>query len=446
MTSQRSAPQIAVLALFTAVCLAVFVYLYHDAGGSLSFNTAYTVSAVIPDAQNLVPDSDVRLAGVKIGQVSGITPDGIDAKITMQLGGLGGPVHRNASVQLRTKTLVGESYLSLDPGSASSPALRTGATLPLANSDEATTIDQVLSTLDAPTRRALQEDLRGLGRGVNGRGMDLNAIVGDLLPTLQSTGTVTDVINEQHDELGRIVAQTSQLLQAFADRTADVRTLAVDARATAEAVAARDDSLEATFRALPGLLVQARSSLGRLQGFSYDALPVIENLTVVAADLRPVVHDLRPAAVAARAAVVQLTPFVRAANPLLGQLTPAAKALSPSVDSVGQLLRQANPALAYLARYRTELISFFANQGAFASGHDAAGNYARVHDEVSQQSLTVFTPAEQQVINALVKAGGLTEFSHESENPYPQSGTAGTPQPFSGGYPVLAAEAPRGLK
>jgi phospholipid/cholesterol/gamma-HCH transport system substrate-binding protein len=321
-----------------------------------------------------------------------------------------------------------------------------GATLPVANSDPATTIDQILSTLDAPTRRALQQALRGLGAGVRGRGGDLNAILGDLEPTLQNTAAVTGVINQQHDVLGRILAQTSQLLQALADRSADVRTLATDARTTAVAVAARDSMLAATFHSLPGLLVQARSSLGRLQGFSGDALPVVHNLSILATDLGPVVRDLRPAAAAARGAVAQLMPFVRAANPLLGQLTPAARALSPTVDSLGQLLRQANPAFAFLAPYRSELISFFANQGAFAAGHDAAGNYARVHEEISQQSLTVFTPAEQQVIDALVKTGGLTEFSHESENPYPKPGTAGSPQTFGGGYPVLSADAPRGLK
>jgi phospholipid/cholesterol/gamma-HCH transport system substrate-binding protein len=435
-----------VLALFAAVCVAVFAYLYHDAGGSLSLSTPYTVSAVIPDAGNLVPNSDVRLAGVKVGHVVGVTPDGIDAKATMQLDSLAGPLHRDASVQVRTKTLVGESYLSLDPGSASSPALRSGATLPLSNSDEATTIDQILSTFDAPTRRALQRDLRGLGTGLRGRGADLNTALGDLLPTLQNTGAVTGVVNDQHGVLGRILAHASQLLGALADRTADVRTLAIDARATAVAVAARDDMLAATFHALPGLLVQARTSLGRLQGFSADALPVVQNLTVAAADLGPVVRDLRPAAAAARAAVAQLAPFVRVANPLLGQLTPAARALSPTVDSLGQLLRQANPAFAYLAPYRSELISFFANQGSFSSGRDAAGNYARVHDEISQQSLAVFTAAEQRLIDELVKAGGLTAFSHESQDPYPQPGTAGSPQPSGGGYPVLSAEPPAGLK
>ena len=446
MTSRRSAPQIAVLALFAAACVAVFVYLYHDAGGSLSLSTPYTVSAVVPDAQNLVPNSDVRLAGVKIGHVVGVSPAGVDAKVEMQLDGTAGPVHQDASVQVRTKTLVGESYLSLNPGSVSSPALRSGATLPVANSDESTTIDQVLSTFDAPTRRSLQEDLQGLGSGVQGRGQDLNTTIGDLLPALQNTGGVAGVIDEQHGVLGRILAQTASLLRAFADRSADVRALAIDARATAVAVAARDNMLVQTFHALPGLLVQAHASLEHLQGFSNDSLPVVQNLTVAAGELEPVVLDLRPAASAARAAVAQLAPFVRVANPLLDQLTPAARTLSPTVDALGQLLRQANPALAYLAPYRQELISFFANQGAFTAGRDAAGNYARVHEEISQQSLSVFTGAEQRIIDALVKAGGLTAFAHESQNPYPNAGGAGSPQPSAGGYPVLSADAPGGLK
>jgi ABC-type transporter Mla subunit MlaD len=257
---------------------------------------------------------------------------------------------------------------------------------------------------------------------------------------------VATVINEQHAVLGRILAHSSQLLQAFANRTADVRTLAIDARATAEAVAARDDKLVATFNSLPGLLVQARSSLTRLQHFSDDALPTVRNLTVAAAGLRPVVVDLRPAAAAARVAVAQLVPFVRAANPLLAQLVPASRALSPAVGALAQFLRQANPAFAHLDQYRSELISFFANQGSFTAGRDAAGNYARVQDEFSQQSLNGISPAEQQAINALVNAGGLQAISHESMNPYPKPGTAGAPKPFSGGYPILSPKPPAGLK
>jgi hypothetical protein len=43
----------------------------------------------------------------------------------------------------------------------------------------------------------------------------------------------------------------------------------------------------------------------------------------------------------------------------------------------------------------------------------------------------------QQLLKALVQAGGLSRLNSITLNPYPKPGTAGNPQPFLGTYPRL---------
>src|SRR5207248_1982565 len=111
--------KIATLIAFTVICLLVFLYLFQATGGRLGFSSGYKVSALMPTTFNLVPQSDVRAAGVKVGTVDSVTPHGQDALVTFTIDTHTRsfpPIYRNATTQVRIKTLVGESYLSLDPG------------------------------------------------------------------------------------------------------------------------------------------------------------------------------------------------------------------------------------------------------------------------------------------------------------------------------------------
>lgn len=114
------------LAAFTAVCVGIFVYLYGAAGGNLRLSTPYTVKVDVPDAFQLVNNADVRRAGVKVGRVIDVTDVAGHSRVTIELKDEHAPIHQDARVLVRTKTLVGENYLALEPGTARSPIWRTG--------------------------------------------------------------------------------------------------------------------------------------------------------------------------------------------------------------------------------------------------------------------------------------------------------------------------------
>jgi virulence factor Mce-like protein len=430
--------KIAGIAVFAAICILIFAYLYGLAGGTFPWqSTGYEFTALVPDAFQLVPNGDVRRAGVKIGKINSVSSKGDMAVIGIELDPGQGAVYRDGSVLVRTKTLVGENYLDLSPGNPTSGRLPTGGTLQLSQAGEAVQLDKILSGLDAPTRAAIRRDLHALGPGLSNRGTQLNELFGAIKPVAVDGGAVMAILKSESGELGTVVDGTGQVMQAFADRTSDVQRLAIAAKAAAAAAASRDQALGAAIDELPATLVQVRASVNRLASFSSSAAPVITNLRTAVRDLGPVFPRLRPAAAQARALFRQLPAFVRRANPMLSALRLFTVAGTPAIASLDALLLQANPILAYLQPYVGDVGAFFATVGSATDTTDVMGNLARLQLLFDPQSLTVFTPAMQQLLKALVQAGGLSQLNSITLNPYPKPGTAGNPQPFSGTYPRL---------
>src|ERR1700760_4295243 len=109
MVLKHAKLKVATLILFALVCVGIFLYLFSAAGGHIGFSKRYQISAVLPQTFNLVPNSDVDVAGVKGGTVNSVKPDGTNARvnftITKKTSGIP-PLYKNATAQVRIKTLV----------------------------------------------------------------------------------------------------------------------------------------------------------------------------------------------------------------------------------------------------------------------------------------------------------------------------------------------------
>jgi phospholipid/cholesterol/gamma-HCH transport system substrate-binding protein len=442
MVVQHAKAKIATLIGFTLVCVLVFVYLFQAAGGHLGFGSRYTVSAVMPTTFNLVPNSDVRAAGVKVGTVDSVTPDGQDARVTFSIDSHTSsfpPIYRNATTQVRIKTLVGESYLSLNPGTPSAGKLPNGGVLPPQQAAQAVPLEQVLGMLDPATRQAVRRDMLGLGVGLDGHGAQLNDLFGSLLPTVTSGNQLLGVLNPERQQVASLIDDSGRVMQALGQRTGQFQSLILDAKATAQAVASRSAEMRQALDELPSTLAQARATVGLLSSFSRRATPVFSNLRAASADLSPAIQQLEPTAADARVLFGSLKPFLVALRPLVSQLGPAASKLNTVVLPLDALLRQADPALSYLSSYSAEFGSFFSNVGAVTDTKDGLGYRGRVFAIGGVNQFTDLTPTARNLVDALVSAGSFGLFTGTRSNPYPKPGTAGDPQPFSGHYDRLQA-------
>lgn len=430
----------AALIAFVVATGTIFAVLFKATGSSVRLSRPYTVSAILPTAEQLSPTSNVRAAGVTVGAVKSVdlTDDG-RAKVTFTLDDDLAPLTRDARLLVRTKTLLGENYLSIDPGSRRGGTIPDGGQVAVRQVDDAVQLDQILSVFDARTRQDLRANLRGMARVVDARGNDLNASLGALAPTVRDSGVVAGVLAAQRGDLHAVIGQTGRVLQSIGDRRAQLQQLIRQGKRTADAVAARDTRLAQTVRALPALLRQADTTAGRLGGFSAVAAPVVDHLTQAAVDLQPTVTDLQPAATAARRLFDRVPRLTRAVDPLLGRLAQTSRAVAPLARNLDPMLAELNPGLRYLTPYAKEFGAFFANTGGANNEYDAEGAIIRVYPQFGLESLGLLSPSARKLYDRLLDVTGASSIAQLRTNHYPGPGTVGAPDAFDGKVPQLTS-------
>src|SRR5687768_1029941 len=174
----------------TVLVVVVAVFLSYQANQGLPFVPTYKLSAELPNANTMVPGNEVRIGGTRVGQIKEIEPisneDGsVSAKVNMELQQDIDPLPEDSTVVVRARSALGLKYLEIQRGD-SSQGFGAGETIPLsAARPEPVEIDQVFNTFDEPTRAAIQTNLLEFGNALAGRGVSLNAAIGELRPLVE---------------------------------------------------------------------------------------------------------------------------------------------------------------------------------------------------------------------------------------------------------------------
>lgn len=453
MSPAQRIPKILALVLFLAVVTVIFTFMYTRlAGGRLPgvSSSEYRVSALIDEPLQLVTGSEVRSAGIRVGEVVDSRGQGGRSLITMNLRPGYRHVYRDAHVQTRLRTLLGESYVELEPGTPDAGRIEEGGMLPAEASQETVPLDKILNTLDPKTRDAVSATLRGLGTGVDGRGSALNRALASLSQGVDVGRPVLAELHAQRSDLASLIDDGGKVMKAISRRDVQVRQLIRATRRTAEAVASRDESLNQAIRTLPGALRQVKQTVGGVQTLADDATPVADHLTTAAAALEPVMRELPATAFDARRLVERLPSALDATDPLLTELPPVSRAGVPALDALAPALRQAVPMLTYLAPYRRDLGASAANMGSMFAfyppppgaepeGPDHNGPHSevasgRVQLMANVASLGQTTPQMRKLEDALLREGLLAKVGGLRTNAYPPPGTADAPPPSDGRY------------
>lgn len=331
---------LAVLAL--GAVLAGAVALIRSGGGG------YRVDAVFDSAGFLIPGEDVKIAGAKVGTVTGLTlTPQHKALVQMRISGDFAPFRADADCTIEPESLIGEKFVQCTPGTPRAPALAAAQgrtpTVPLANTHSPVDLDLVLSTFDQPTRTRLALIVNELGAGVAGRASDLNAAIRRANPALQASDQALAVVNADRAHLQSLIGASDQILAALARRRQRVGAFIDSAAAVTATAAAHRDALAATVNRLPPLLAGAQPALARLDAVARSATPVAQSVTAAAPALATAVSELPAFAAKARpalqrlgsAAAVGTTAFTTAA-PIVSRL----RAFSASARPTGALLDQ----------------------------------------------------------------------------------------------------------
>ncbi|AEF99140.1 outer membrane lipid asymmetry maintenance protein MlaD [Methylomonas methanica] len=119
---QHSKTQDTLVGLFVAIGIAALFYMALQISnlGSYSNGDSFTVSARFQNSGGLKVKSPVSVAGVKVGRVSSITLDkeSHEAVVEMQIDAQYNNLPDDSSASIYTAGLLGEQYISLDPGAS----------------------------------------------------------------------------------------------------------------------------------------------------------------------------------------------------------------------------------------------------------------------------------------------------------------------------------------
>jgi phospholipid/cholesterol/gamma-HCH transport system substrate-binding protein len=255
----------------------------------------YSVHARFANTINLGSNDFVEIHGVRVGRVGNLTPvDGL-ADTVLRIDDSGIRLHDDATAAVRLKSLVGESYVEVNPGTPSRPELADGALLPLAQTTSPVQLDQVLNTLDQPTRTALAGFLTQLGTGVRGRAGDIAGLVKQSESTLGSTGatfhafdapqlgdllatlkTDTGVLAERSAALTGVFRNGNSFLGALAPDTTNIQAVIVDA---ADTLARLDSVLHDRTGGLGNTLGELDAVTRNTEILSDQARPIVDAMT-----------------------------------------------------------------------------------------------------------------------------------------------------------------------
>ena len=115
------------MALFALSCFGLILFLWLSFGGPVPLQSkGYRFKVAFPEATQLGLEADVRTAGVTIGKVRA---KDIDSKhpnrtvATLEIDPKYAPISSDARAILRQKTLLGETYVELTPGTNNAPKI-----------------------------------------------------------------------------------------------------------------------------------------------------------------------------------------------------------------------------------------------------------------------------------------------------------------------------------
>jgi phospholipid/cholesterol/gamma-HCH transport system substrate-binding protein len=369
--------RIAAMVGFALSVAALLMFLWVSFGGTLPLRAeSYRFKAAFPEASLLVKEADVRMAGVNIGKVKQkeLGPGGRSTLVTMELKPHFAPIGRDAHAILRQKSLLGETYVEITPGTQGAPRLADGGTLASAQVDSSVELDEVFRVFDPATRRAFQQWLHEAGIVTTGTfARDFNDSLGNAAPFFTGGANLLRPLAEQEVALRRVFRDTGRVFHAVSREDGQLSGLITNGNATFSALASKDDALAETFQIFPTFLRETRSTVRRLETFARNTDPLVRDLAQPARDLAPTLRDLGALSPDLEHLFKHIHPLVRASKTGVPAGTRFLRGAIPVLEATHVFMPELNPILSYLSFSQAQLAQFISVGGAALAGNGNGG-------------------------------------------------------------------------
>lgn len=367
MKRHISPAAIVVIAAFALSCFGLLLYLWTAFGGAVPLSPkGYQVQVLLKDAGKLTENADVRISGVSVGRVvTKELPAGTDrTRATIEIDPQFAPRPVDTRVTLRQKSLLGETFIELSPGSADADPIPEGGALDPGRVAASVRLDEVFSTFDEPTREAFATWMIGQGETLSTTARALSDALGSLDPFAESTGDLVATLDAQDVAVRSLLRDGSLALGAVTANPGELESLVRSGQQAFVATAEQDDRLAETVRDLTPFLRESRRTLDRLASFSGTAEPVVRALRPTARELSQLVRDIPPVAAPLRRLLAAAPALERASREGAPAVRRVLGDAEPLLERLRPFLGEVIPIIEHAGQYRRELAAAVANASA----------------------------------------------------------------------------------
>ncbi len=296
---------VAVLGLMVlAAGVAVYILSQQGFRFPLVEETPKHISIQLTSAQAVEPGQGqtVRVAGIEVGRISGVTLENgianVDVELDHQYENL---IRQDATALLRPKTALKDMFIEVSPGTGR--VVPAGGHISAANTLPDTNLDEILGSLDADTRPYLKLLVSGGGEGLRGRGEDLREVFRRLEPVHRDLARVTRATAARRVALKRLIHRYGLLTAELGRHPDDLRRLVTASHSVFDTLAGQEQNISAAVAELPNSLNATQRAFAEVNDFAPLLQSTLESL-------REPIRKL-PATNAA------LTPFLSDTTPVL---------------------------------------------------------------------------------------------------------------------------------
>jgi virulence factor Mce-like protein len=395
---QKQAPtvgRILVMSIFTLSCFGLLLYLWSAFGGPVPLKPhGYRFETSFAEATQLAQEADVRISGVNVGRVKKIDLGDGRTDATIELKDEYAPIPQDSRAILRQKTLLGETYVELTPGTKTAPKIPEGGRLEAAQVAPTVELDEILRAFNKETREGFQVWQQDLGKGIEGQGEGFNEFLGVLPEFASSSNRVLQILNSQERATREAIKNTGVVFDALTERGDQLTQWIDNSNQLLTTTARRDDSLRALWRAFPTFIDESNLALRDLEDYAANTTPLLR-------ELKPVGTQLSNALVQASGLAPDFKEFFIGLNRLIPASVKGLPASSRFLDDTRNLfaqldpfLRNINPFFRFLGQFKRELAAMVANDTAVTQATDQIGtrrvHYLRLTSPVNPEALATY--------------------------------------------------------
>jgi phospholipid/cholesterol/gamma-HCH transport system substrate-binding protein len=220
---------------------------------NINTTTTNSYKARFSDATLLLANDDVRIAGVRVGQVKAVRiVDKRQAEVEFEVDA-GRKLPAGVTAQIKFRNLVGQRYVSLAQGAGDpNQVLAPGGNIPLERTTPALDLTELFNGFK-PLFRALQPD-------------DVNKLSYEIIQVLQGEGgtvesllahtaTLTSAIADKDAVIGQVITNLNSLLDTVNARGSQLSDLIIQLQQLVSGLAADRKPIGDAIQALSGLAV-----------------------------------------------------------------------------------------------------------------------------------------------------------------------------------------------